>query len=124
MHLKGFAQRVDSWDDSCCVWWQTGHDHWILRSFCKSVFRFFLSTPVDGKTTGEGIEYIYPSVILAGCLMFLFGLMRLGERTMNILGSSVMIGFCCGLAITICKSQFKFYQVRFINIYFFFIPSA
>jgi len=79
-----------------------------------SAFRFFLTLPGDGKSTGEGIEYIYPSVILTGCLMFLFGMLRLGERTMNILGSSVMIGFCCGLAITICKSQFHFYEVRIL----------
>lgn len=104
------------------------HSAWILNVVCgifggrpalitgfsgasTACFRFFLGKPEDGKTVGEGIEYIYPTVILCGCFMFLFGLCRLAERTMNILSSSVMIGFCCGLAINICKSQFHFYEV-------------
>lgn len=106
------------------------HSAWILNVICglfgrpalipgfsgasTACFRFFLTAPVDGKTVGEGIEYIYPSVIVCGCLMFIFGLLRLGDRTMNILGSSVMIGFCCGLAINISKSQMHFYEVRML----------
>jgi len=107
------------------------HSTWILGVICAvfggrpamingfsgsstTLIKTFLTPPVDGKTVGEGIEYMYPTIILTGCLMLLFGLLRLGDRVINLVGSSVMIGFSCGLAITICKSQFLFYEVRLL----------
>ena len=103
------------------------HSAWILGVICAifggrpamingfsgasaSAIKTFLPPPVDGKTVGEGIEYIYPSIVVVGLLMIIFGALRLGDVTINLIGSSVMIGFSCGLAITICKAQFHFYE--------------
>jgi MFS superfamily sulfate permease-like transporter len=110
------------------------HSAWILGVICAvfggrpamingysgastSVFKTFLPPPEEGKTVGEGIEYIYPTVMLVGSLMILFGALRLGDFTINLIGSSVMIGFSCGLAITICKAQFHFYEVGIVFFY-------
>ena len=77
-----------------------------------SVFKTFLPAPVDGKTFGEGIEYIYPTVILAGCLMVLFGLLRLGDRTINLVGRSLgtyinypRSYFCSWMGICFCMTH-------------------
>jgi SulP family sulfate permease len=103
------------------------HSAWIVGIICAvfggrpamingfsgasaSAVKTFIPPPIEGKSIGEDIEYLYPSVILVGCLMIIFGTFRLGDFTVNLIGSSVMIGFSCGLAITICKAQFHFYE--------------
>lgn len=108
------------------------HSAWILGVICAifggrpamingfsgasaSAIKTFLPPPVDGKTVGEGIEYLYPSIILVGFFMIMFGFFRLGDFTTNLIGSSVMIGFSCGLAIIICKAQFHFYEHTVCN---------
>merc|ERR1712012_1179941 len=53
---------------------------------------------------GEGVELLFPSVMLAGFLMLFVSAFRLA-RFITILPAPVMIGFCNGLAIVIGLSQ-------------------
>lgn len=55
---------------------------------------------ISKKGPGGGIEFLFPSTILAGALILLCGIAKIGKlKTM--LPSTVKIGFCNGLAIII-----------------------
>lgn len=57
----------------------------------------------------EGIEYLFPSVMLAGLLMAGAMALRLG-RFISLVPATVMIGFCNGLAVVIGLAQFHPFQ--------------
>lgn len=61
-------------------------------------------TNAGAGNNGEGIELLFPSVMLAGVLMCLVSYFNL-SRFILILPTPVMIGFCNGLAIVIGLAQ-------------------
>jgi SulP family sulfate permease len=54
--------------------------------------------------SGEGLEYLFPSVILGGFFMILFKVLQ-AEGLVKLVPDTVMIGFCNGLAIVIGLAQ-------------------
>lgn len=54
------------------------------------------------KGPGGGVEFLFPSTIIAGALILCCGLAKIGKLK-NMLPSTVKIGFCNGLAIIIGK---------------------
>merc|ERR1719215_2132192 len=60
--------------------------------------------PAGTGKNGEGVELLFPSVMLAGFLMLLVSFTKL-SRFISLLPASVMIGFCNGLAIIIGLAQ-------------------
>lgn len=69
-----------------------------------AIIATFLPPPSVPGGNGEGIELLFPSVILAGVLMGLVWLLR-GARYITLIPESVMVGFCNGLAIVIGNAQ-------------------
>ncbi|KAG8469992.1 hypothetical protein KFE25_006447 [Diacronema lutheri] len=69
-----------------------------------AVIATFLSKPNALGESGDGVELLFPSVMLAGVLM---GLVWLGggARFVTMIGEPVMVGFCNGLAIVIFLAQ-------------------
>jgi len=63
----------------------------------------FIPNAGTGKN-GEGVELLFPSVMLAGVLMFVVSATKL-SRFITLLPSPVMIGFCNGLAFVIGLAQ-------------------
>jgi sulfate permease, SulP family len=53
----------------------------------------------------DGIEYLFPTVILCGLLQLVVGFARLGVL-IRMVPHSVMLGFVNGLAVVICMAQF------------------
>jgi len=76
-----------------------------------AIIATFIPAPLDGQTNGQGIEYLFPSVILAGCLMFVFSILKAGRFVINLIGSTVMLGFCNGLAVVIGRAQLHPFEV-------------
>ncbi|CAK9059188.1 unnamed protein product [Durusdinium trenchii] len=60
--------------------------------------------PAGTGNNGEGVELLFPSVMLAGLLMVVVSVTKL-SRFITLLPSPVMLGFCNGLAIVIGLSQ-------------------
>jgi MFS superfamily sulfate permease-like transporter len=72
------------------------------HSFC---FAQSQQTHLAGTgNNGEGVELLFPSVMLAGLLMVLVSVTKL-SRFITLLPSPVMLGICNGLAIVIGLSQ-------------------
>jgi len=69
-----------------------------------AIYATVIPKPTGDAVTGEGIEQVLLSVILAGLLMMLGGYLRLA-RFISLVPGSVMIGFCNGLALVIGMSQ-------------------
>lgn len=69
-----------------------------------AIISTFIPAPKENGGNGEGVELLFPSVMVAGVLMFLFAALKL-SRFIKILPSPVMIGFCNGLAIVIGLAQ-------------------
>jgi len=63
----------------------------------------FIETAGTGNN-GEGVELLFPSVMLAGVFMILVSWLKL-SRFITMLPAPVMIGFCNGLAIVIGLAQ-------------------
>jgi hypothetical protein len=61
---------------------------------------------ITKKGPGGGIEFLFPSTLLAGGLILLCGIAKVG-RLKNMLPSPVKIGFCNGLSIIIGKKKKK-----------------
>ena len=59
----------------------------------------------------HGVEYIFATVILAGILQMIFGLLRLG-KFIRLVPHPVMFGFVNGLAIVIFMSQLAQFKVQ------------
>ena len=57
-----------------------------------------------------GVEYLFPTVVLAGILQILIGVFRLG-KFIRILPKSVMVGFVNGLAIVIFLAQLQQFRI-------------
>jgi MFS superfamily sulfate permease-like transporter len=104
------------------------HATWILGIICAivggrpamingssgsfaAIICTFLPEPIEPATNGVGVEYLFPSVMVAGCIMLIFSVFRWSTRLVNIIGSTILIGFVDGLAITIAKSQVLHLQV-------------
>jgi len=60
---------------------------------------------------GLGIEYLLATVVLAGVIQLIIGLLRLG-RFIRLVPHPVMMGFVNGLAIVIFLSQISMFKVR------------
>ncbi len=56
--------------------------------------------------TGHGVEYLFPTIILAGFLQMSVGALKLG-KFIRMVPHSVMLGFVNGLAIVIFMAQFS-----------------
>lgn len=96
------------------------HSAWIVGLICSAfggrpamvngatgafaaIIGTFIPEPDVGRS-GDGIENLFLSVIIAGVLMLLAFVLRL-SRFITLVPSTVMIGFCNGLAIVIGKAQ-------------------
>lgn len=64
-----------------------------------------------GVTGDEVVQYIFATVIIAGALQILVGLLRLG-KFIRLVPHSVMFGFVNGLAIVIFLSQMDQFKMR------------
>lgn len=64
----------------------------------------FIPKPDELGGSGEGVELLFPSVMLAGVLMTGVRLAG-GARFITLIPESVMVGFCDGLAIVIARAQ-------------------
>lgn len=96
------------------------HAAWIVGFICSAfggrpgmvngatgAFAAIIGTfipPAGTGNNGEGVELLFPSVMLAGILMVLVSVTKL-SRFITLLPSPVMLGFCNGLAIVIGLSQ-------------------
>eukprot|EP00922_Rhytidocystis_sp_ex-Travisia-forbesii_P057333 GHVS01084935.1.p1 GENE.GHVS01084935.1~~GHVS01084935.1.p1 ORF type:complete len:749 (+),score=92.11 GHVS01084935.1:236-2482(+) len=65
----------------------------------------------EGECVYEGIELLFMSLLFAGLLIIIFGFLRLG-KLVQLVPSSVMIGFCNGLAIVIGLAQLHPFQLQ------------
>jgi len=61
---------------------------------------------VEPLISGHGVEYLFPTIILAGLLQITVGSLKLG-KFIRMIPHPVMLGFVNGLAIVIFKSQFS-----------------
>ena len=82
-------------------------------AFAAIVATFLDEPEVDGGN-GNGIETLFPSVILAGFLMLLVWALKL-DRLVSLLPLPVMIGFCNGLAVVIGKAQLHPFEAPVCN---------
>ena len=57
----------------------------------------------------HGVEYLFATVVLMGCLQTAFALLRLGKY-IRMVPYPVMLGFVNGLAIVIFVAQFGHFQ--------------
>ena len=79
----------------------------------------FVSKTLDDNGNGEGIEYLFPSVIFAGILNILFSFMNIGDGLLTVLSSTIVIAFCNSLAIFMANPLFTYeFPVCFLLIYF------
>lgn len=69
-----------------------------------AVISTFIGKPERLGGSGDGVELLFPSVMLAGALM---GAVRLagGARFITLIPEPVMVGFCNGLALVIARAQ-------------------
>lgn len=58
---------------------------------------------------GQGLQYLFATLILAGSIQAFFGILRLG-KFIRLVPHSVMMGFVNGLAIVIFMSQLKMFK--------------
>jgi len=63
----------------------------------------------EGLETGLGLQYVFATVMLAGTIQVLFGVLKLG-RFIRLVPHPVMIGFVNGLAIVILMAQFPSFR--------------
>ena len=69
-----------------------------------------VAVPEIQGQNGEGIELLFPSVMTAGLFMLIIWAVG-GDRFIVLMASSIMDGFCCGLAIVIGLSQLHPFQI-------------
>ena len=58
----------------------------------------FVGRDLDKFGNGEGIEYLFPSVIFAGILNIIFSFLNIGDGLLTLLSSTIVIAFCNSLA--------------------------
>mmetsp|Transcript_27494 Transcript_27494/g.79015 ORF Transcript_27494/g.79015 Transcript_27494/m.79015 type:complete len:585 (-) Transcript_27494:488-2242(-) len=75
-----------------------------------AIIATMIPEPVVPGGNGDGIELLFPSVMVCGALMLLVWLFGL-YRFITLVPASVMLGFCNGLAIVIGWSQLHPFQV-------------
>ena len=97
------------------------HSAWIVGLICSAfggrpamvngatgafaaIIGTFIAAADKNSESGEGVERLFVSVMLAGGLMLLVAGLRL-SRLIVLVPSTVMIGFCNGLAIVIGMAQ-------------------
>jgi len=102
------------------------HAAWVVGLICSAfggrpgmvngaegAFAAIISTLIPEPTTpggnGEGIELLFPSVMVCGAVMLLIWLTG-SYRFITVVPASVMLGFCNGLAIVIGVSQLHLFQ--------------
>ena len=59
----------------------------------------------------NGVEYLFPAVIIGGCIQLLIGVLKLG-KFIRIIPHPVMIGFVNGLGVMIFSSQFTQFKIK------------
>lgn len=64
------------------------------------------SLVTESRRRGYGITLLFYTVILTGSVQILIGVFRLG-KVLKLIPTSVMVGFCNGLAMVMTLSQFK-----------------
>jgi len=69
-----------------------------------AIIATLIPEPTQPGGNGEGIELLFPSVMVCGCFMLLIWLTG-SFRFISLVPGSVMLGFCNGLAIVIGWSQ-------------------
>ncbi|MFK7768303.1 MAG: SulP family inorganic anion transporter [Mariniblastus sp.] len=62
----------------------------------------------------NGVEYLFPTVILCGVMQIAIGIARLG-KLIRMVPHSVMLGFVNGLAIVICLAQIGSFKTLGLN---------
>jgi SulP family sulfate permease len=63
----------------------------------------------EGQGEGQGLQYLFTTIMMAGVIQIVFGLLRLG-RLIRLVPHPVMMGFVNGLAIVILMAQFGSFQ--------------
>lgn len=63
----------------------------------------------DAQGDGLGLQYLFATIMLAGLIQIIFGLLRLG-RLIRLVPYPVMMGFVNGLAIVILLAQFTSFK--------------
>ena len=74
-----------------------------------AIIKTFIDEPKGDAKNGEGVEFLFPSVLVAGFVMTLMWAFRLG-KFISLIPTTVMIGFCNGLAIVIGLAQLHSFQ--------------
>lgn len=65
----------------------------------------------DAQGEGLGMQYLFATIMLAGVLQFIFGVLKLG-RFIRLVPHPVMMGFVNGLAIVILMAQFGSFKTH------------
>ena len=63
----------------------------------------------EGQGEGQGLQYLFATIMMAGVIQVLFGILKLG-RLIRLVPHPVMMGFVNGLAIVILVAQFGSFQ--------------
>eukprot|EP00440_Ansanella_granifera_P033279 gb/GFBE01036107.1/.p1 GENE.gb/GFBE01036107.1/~~gb/GFBE01036107.1/.p1 ORF type:complete len:592 (+),score=103.39 gb/GFBE01036107.1/:1-1776(+) len=69
-----------------------------------AIIATFIPEPLEAGGNGQGIELLFPSVMVCGVFMLIIWATR-SFRLIALVPGSVMLGFCNGLAIVIGQSQ-------------------
>ncbi|XP_065176004.1 putative sulfate transporter YbaR [Sycon ciliatum] len=97
------------------------HSAWIMGLICAifggrpamingatgafaSIIGTFITQPAVSGRSGEGVETLFISVVLAGVLMLVAFALDLG-RFVSVISFPIMLGFANGLAIVIARAQ-------------------
>ena len=97
------------------------HSAWIMGLICSlfggrpgmvngatgafaAIISTFIKEPSEPGRSGEGVETLFVSVMVAGVLMLIAFALNLG-RFVKIISYPIMLGFCNGLAIVIGLAQ-------------------
>ncbi len=65
----------------------------------------------EGQGEGQGLQYLFATIMMAGVIQIVFGILKLG-RLIRLVPHPVMMGFVNGLAIVILVAQFGSFQTQ------------
>jgi len=74
-----------------------------------AIIATLIPAPTEPGGNGEGIELLFPSVMVCGCFMLVIWITG-SYKFISLVPASVMLGFCNGLAIVIGWSQLHPFQ--------------
>jgi len=71
---------------------------------CAAVIMVYVKEPAEGRDFGEGTELLFPAAGICGCLMLVAWRFSF-SKYISLIPTTIMIGFCNGLAIVIGIAQ-------------------